>query len=106
MRAIIALVVVLAIAAGAYFFFFAGDGGEAIALEAEGHQETACACETFDCTTEHVAWFNRMELSEEDTLNAMSEEFRGRFDVALNATADCQDALRTAEADAAASDDG
>ena len=72
----------------------AGCNGDKLADEAETHQEAACACTTFECTTEHVAWFNRMSIAESDSIEKMSEEGQARYSTASSATAECQDALR------------
>ena len=71
-----------------------GGGGSSIADEAEERSEAACACTGFDCTMEHVAWFNKVGAIQEDDLEALSADDRARYEAARGAAAACQDELR------------
>ncbi len=92
-QAIVSRAAIVAAAA----FFAAGCGGDSsgsIVEESTEHADAACECTGFDCTTEHIQWFNRISISEEDALEALSTaDFETYLGNSLRA-ADCQDALR------------
>ncbi len=71
-----------------------GGGGGSLAGDAEEQSTAACSCTDFDCTTEYIAWFNKVSITQEDDLAALSGDDRSRYDTARTAAADCQDALR------------
>lgn len=75
-------------------FASACSGGGGLAEEAVERSDKTCTCEDFDCTTEHIAWFNEQRIVNEDDLNALSEADRAAFDAAEDAAADCQNVLR------------
>lgn len=75
-------------------FAAACSGGGGLAEEAQDRSEKTCSCEGFDCTMEHIAWFNEQRIVNEDDINALSEADRASFDGAEDAAADCQNELR------------
>ena len=90
-RLIAAIVVIAAAGVAAWFFFLRGDS---LLAEAQMHSEAACACEEFECTTEHIQFFNRISVTESDRIDALSEEDQETYRGLQSAAADCQDALR------------
>jgi len=86
----------LAVAVVAAFFATGcgGDSSGSIVEESAERADATCACSGFDCTTEHIQWFNRMSISEADALEALSA---ADYDTYLSNSfraADCQDLLR------------
>lgn len=71
-----------------------GDSGGSVLEEAEQHADATCGCSDFDCTTEHIAWFNRVSISEEDRLDELSDADRAAYLEHSLRAADCQDELR------------
>lgn len=69
-------------------------GGGNLAADGEGHADDTCACTGFDCTTEHIAWFNKVTITQEADLDALSADDRARYEAAEERAADCQTALR------------
>ena len=79
-------------------FLAAGCGsseeGGSIVEESAERADATCECTGFDCTTEHIQWFNRISITEEDALDALSTaDYDTYLSNSLRA-ADCQDALR------------
>ncbi len=74
-------------------FAAACSGGGGLAEEAQDRSEKTCACEGFDCTMEHIAWFNEQRIVNEEDIDALNEADRASFDAAEDAAADCQNVL-------------
>ncbi len=75
-------------------FAAACGGGGGLAEEAQERSDKTCACEGFECTTEHIAWFNKQRIVHEDDLDALDATDRATFDAAEEAAADCQNERR------------
>ena len=71
-----------------------GGGGSDLVGEAAEHADATCECTEFDCTTEHIQWFNKVSISQEDDLADLSEADRATYLEHSLRAADCQDALR------------
>ena len=85
----------LAVGGAAAFTVAACGGGTGGLLEeAESRSEATCACEDFDCTLEHIQWFNRISTTESETITDMSIEDQERYLNASLLAADCQVELR------------
>ena len=69
-------------------------GGGGLAAEAQDHSEQTCACEGFDCTMEHIQWFNKQRVVNDEEIQALGEADRVSFDAAEVAAALCQNDLR------------
>ena len=65
-----------------------------LAAEAQEQSDQTCACTTFDCTTEHIAWFNKQRAVSDEEVQALDGSDRSSFDAAEDAAVVCQDALR------------
>lgn len=68
--------------------------GTNLADQAEEMATKQCECVDFDCTLEQTQWFNRMRITQEDDINALSEADQARYNAASSRSADCQNALR------------
>lgn len=71
-----------------------GGGGGNLAEESTEKSDAACECEDFDCTKDYIAWFNKVSITREDDLSALSTE---DYDIYLGNSlqaGDCQEALR------------
>lgn len=84
---------VLGVVVGGFVLASCG-GGSSLADEAEAMADTQCACTTFDCTLEQTQWFNKVAITQEDDLDALSADDLARYKAANTRSADCQDALR------------
>ena len=82
---------VLFVCAGA---LAACDGDDALADEAKEKADAMCACKDFDCTTEHMAWFNKQSVTNEDGIKAMSEEGQKSYTEHRKRGGECQKKLR------------
>ncbi|MBT5581472.1 MAG: hypothetical protein HOH36_17885 [Acidimicrobiaceae bacterium] len=71
-----------------------GGSGGSLAEEAEQHADATCGCSDFDCTKDHVAWFNRMSITEEDQLDELSDADRAAYEASSLRAGDCQNDLR------------
>jgi len=76
--------------------FVAACGGADTNLVEESTEQAdaACGCAAFDCTKEHISWFNRVSLSQEDELEALDDQDREVYLANSLRAADCQNALR------------
>ena len=90
MRHFIGLLAVLALLAGC------GDdgGGSSLIEESTERADATCACEEFGCTTDQVAWFNRVSIAQESDLDDLSAADREVYEANSLRAADCQNALR------------
>ncbi len=79
--------------AGGFVLASCGGGGN-LADEAEAMADTQCACTTFDCTLAQTQWFNKINITQEEDVLALSTADQARFKVANSRSADCQDELR------------
>lgn len=75
-------------------FAAACSGGGGLLDEAQDRSEQACACEEFDCTMDHIAWFNKQGVVAEEEIDALSEADQTAYADARGAAADCQNVLR------------
>ena len=71
-----------------------GGGTGGLLDEAESRSESTCACEDFDCTLEHIVWFNRTSTADSEKIASLSIEDQERYLNASLLAADCQVALR------------
>lgn len=71
-----------------------GGGGSGLAGEARERSEQTCACEEFDCTMEHIAWFNKQYVVNNEGIQALNEADRTTYDSANDAATACQNTLR------------
>ena len=72
----------------------AGCGGGDPVAEAIAKADGACECDTFECTTEYIKWFNETSISLENDFEAWGEDgYNAYLEQSLRA-ADCQDVLR------------
>lgn len=81
-------------AAGFSLILSACGGGGGLADDAEAHADDECACTTFECTMEHTAWFNKINITQEEDLAKLSAEDLARFEAAETRATDCQNELR------------
>ncbi len=81
------------IAALALLFGCGNGGGTSLVEESTDRADAACACEEFGCTTEHIAWFNRVSINQDGDLEALSESDRDAYSANSLRAADCQTAL-------------
>jgi hypothetical protein len=84
-----AFVVVAFLAAGC-----GGDSGGSLVDEAEQQADATCGCSDFDCTKDHIAWFNRVSITEEDRLDELSDVDRAAYLASSLRASDCQEELR------------
>jgi len=70
-----------------------GGGGTSLVEESTERADAACACEALGCTTEHVAWFNKVSITQEGDLDALSVSDREAYMANSLRAADCQIAL-------------
>lgn len=71
-----------------------GGGGSDLLGEAAEHADATCECTELECTQEHIAWFNKVSITQEADLDELGETDRAAYlDHSLRA-ADCQTALR------------
>ncbi|MGB0730265.1 MAG: hypothetical protein ACPGT1_10515 [Ilumatobacteraceae bacterium] len=83
---------VLAISLG--LTLFAGCGGGDLIAEATAKADGACECDNFECTTDFIAWFNKVSITRESDLEALGETgYNAYLEQSLRA-GDCQNALR------------
>jgi hypothetical protein len=89
MRHLLAVLSVAALLTGC-----SGDAGGSLVEESTTRADAACACEEFGCTTDEVAWFNRVSISQESDLDALSTADRETYTANSLRAADCQNELR------------
>lgn len=84
------------VGAAALVTALAGCGGSSTSLvdEAVEHADATCSCEDFDCTTDHIQWFNKVSITQEDDLDALSEADRATYLENSLRAAGCQNELR------------
>jgi hypothetical protein len=68
-------------------------GGTSLVEESTERADAACACEAFGCTTGHIAWFNKVSITQEGDLEALSVSDREAYMANSLRAADCQIAL-------------
>ena len=68
-------------------------GGTSLVEESTQRADATCACEVFGCTTEHIAWFNKVEITQESDLEALSASDREAYSANSLRAGDCQIAL-------------
>lgn len=69
-------------------------GGGSLVDESAEKADAACACDSFECTTEYIKWFNEVSITREGDLAGLSSN---DYDTYLNNSlraADCQNELR------------
>jgi hypothetical protein len=71
-----------------------GDSGGSLAEEAEQHADATCGCSDFDCTKDHIGWFNRVSITEEDRLGELSDVDLAAYEASSLRAGDCQNDLR------------
>ena len=69
-------------------------GGNSLVAEARDRSGKTCSCEGFDCTMEHIAWFNEQLVINGADLDALDEADAAAYEAAGAAASPCQDALR------------
>ena len=69
-------------------------GGKSLVDESTEQADGACACDTFGCTTEYVAWFNEVSIMRSDEVDALEAADQETYLANSLRAADCQDALR------------
>ena len=65
-----------------------------LAAQAQDQSDQTCACTTFECTMEHIAWFNKQRAVNDAEVQGLDENDRSSFDSAEDSAVVCQDALR------------
>ena len=70
-----------------------GGADASLVEESVERADAVCGCADFDCTKEHIAWFNRVSLSQEDELEALSDGDREIYLANSLRAGDCQSAL-------------
>lgn len=83
-----------ALVATAFLAVSCGSDSASLLDEAAEHAEATCGCSDFDCTTDHIAWFNRVSISEEDRLDELSDADRAAYLEHSLRAGDCQNELR------------
>lgn len=84
------------VTAGAFITMMTSCGGSGTDLvgEAGEHADATCECTDFDCTTEHIQWFNKVSIGQEDDLDGLSDADREAYLGHSLRAADCQNDLR------------
>lgn len=69
-------------------------GGGSLVPESTEQADGACACDSFECTTEYIKWFNEVSITREDDLAELSSADYDAYLANSLRAADCQDELR------------
>ena len=70
------------------------DGDDALAGEAKEKADALCECKDFDCTMQYMQWFNKMSVTKEDDIKAMSEDGQAAYKGHRERASACQKKLR------------
>ena len=69
-------------------------GGKSLVEESTEQADGACACDTFGCTTEYVAWFNEVSIMRADEVESLNANDQVTYLANSLRAAACQNALR------------